>query len=191
MIHAGDVIANAVTGEELTFIKTARETNGEAVVLEARVRPNGAVAAAHFHPHQEERFQILEGIAGFRLGRKKVTAIAGDELVVPARTAHRFWNAGDEDLRFRAEVRPALQFEALIETMFNLANDGKTNRKGLPNPFRMAVIAHAYRDVIRLPFPPVLLQDMGLAFGVPMGRMLGYRPVYVPAAPAAELPAGT
>jgi mannose-6-phosphate isomerase-like protein (cupin superfamily) len=191
MIHAGDVIANAVTGEELTFIKTARETNGEAVVLEARVRPNGAVAAAHFHPHQEERFQILAGTAGFRLGRKKLTAVAGDELVVPARTAHRFWNAGDDDLRFRAEVRPALEFEALIETMFNLANDGKTNRKGLPNPFRMAVIAKAYRDVIRLPFPPVLLQDMGLALGVPMGRMLGYQPVYVPAAPAAELPAGT
>ena len=75
--------------------------------------------------------------------------------------------------------------------MFNLANDGKTNRKGLPNPFRMAVIAHAFRDVIRLPFPPVLLQDMGLLLGAPMGRMLGYAPVYVPAAPAAELLAGT
>jgi hypothetical protein len=36
----------------------------------------------------------------------------------------------------------------------------------------------------------VLLQDMGLVLGVPMGRMLGYEPVYVPAAPAAELPAG-
>ena len=29
------------------------------------------------------------------------------------------------------EVRPALQFEALIETMFSLAADGKTNRKGM------------------------------------------------------------
>ena len=28
------------------------------------------------------------------------------------------------------EVRPALQFEQLIETMFALASDGKTNREG-------------------------------------------------------------
>ena len=31
------------------------------------------------------------------------------------------------------EVRPALQFEQLIETMFALAADGKTNEKGMPN----------------------------------------------------------
>jgi hypothetical protein len=29
-------------------------------------------------------------------------------------------------------VRPALQFESLLETMFALATDGKTNRKGMP-----------------------------------------------------------
>src|SRR4051794_35523035 len=185
MINPGDVIANAVTGEQLTFLKTARQTNGEAVLLEALVKPDGAVAAAHFHPHQEERFEVLAGKVGFRLGRKKLTALAGDSIVVPAGTAHRFWNAGDEDARFRTEIRPALEFEALIETMFNLANDGKTNRKGMPNPFRMAVIANAYKDVIRLPFPPVFMQEMGLALGVPLGRMLGYKAVYVPAAPSA------
>jgi hypothetical protein len=68
--------------------------------------------------------------------------------------------------------------------MFGLAADGKTNRKGLPNPLRMAVIAKAYRDVIRLPFPPPWMQDAGLLFGVPLGRMLGYRPTYQAAAGA-------
>jgi hypothetical protein len=45
----------------------------------------------------------------------------------------------------------------------------------------MAVIAKAYRDVIRLPFPPAWMQDAGLLFGVPLGRMLGYHPTYQPA----------
>ena len=34
----------------------------------------------------------------------------------------------------------------LIETMFTLAAEGKTNRKGMPNPFRLAVIARAHFD---------------------------------------------
>jgi hypothetical protein len=82
-------------------------------------------------------------------------------------------------------VRPALQFEALLETMFALAADGKTNRKGMPNPLRLAVIANAHFDTVRLPFPPAIVQRIGLALGSPLGRALGYGPVYVPAEPAA------
>ena len=95
--------------------------------------------------------------------------------MVPPGTPHRFWNAGDEDARFQCEVRPALQFESLIETMFTLAAQGKTNRKGLPNPLQLAVIARAHFDTVRLPFPPVALQRAGLALGAPVGRLLGYR----------------
>jgi len=80
-------------------------------------------------------------------------------------------------------VRPALQFERLHETMFALANDGKTNRKGMPSPFRLAVIANAHFDDVRLPFPPVWLQRAGLSLGAPLGRLLGYEPTYDGAAP--------
>ena len=72
-----------------------------------------------------------------------------------------------------------LQFEQLIETMFGLAADGKTNPKGMPNPLRLAVIARHFDDV-RLPFPPVWMQRMGLALGAPVGRVLGYQATYVP-----------
>jgi hypothetical protein len=63
--------------------------------------------------------------------------------------------------------------------MFGLAHDGKTNRKGLPNPLRLAVIAHAHFDTVQLPFPPVFLQRLGLAVGAPLGRLLGWRPTYI------------
>ena len=114
MIQAGDAIENAVTGERLVFRKTSAETNGEAVVLEAFLKPNAFVAAAHVHPSQEERFQVLRGTIGFRLGRKKVLAGPGQRITVPAGTAHKFWNAGEEEAHFVCEVRPALQFEQLI-----------------------------------------------------------------------------
>jgi quercetin dioxygenase-like cupin family protein len=187
LINAGDVIENPVTGERLVLRKTSQETNGEAVVLEAFVQPNGFVAAAHVHPHQEERFQVLRGSVGFRLGREQIIAGPGQRITVPAGTAHKFWNAGDEEAHFVCEVRPALQFEQLIETMFGLAADGKTNKKGMPNPLRLAVIAHGHFDDVRLPFPPAWMQRMGLALGAPLGRLLGYDATYVPSGADAAL----
>ena len=70
----------------------------------------------------------------------------------------------------------------VIETMFSLAADGRTNRKGMPNPLRLAVIANAHFDTVRLPFPPAALQKLGLVLGSPVGRLLGYDAVYTPAA---------
>ena len=185
MILAGDAFENPITGERLVFRTTSRETGGEAVVIETYVQPNGFVAAAHVHPSQEERFEILRGSVGFKLGREKLVAGPGQRITVPAGTPHRFWNAGDDVAYFVCEIRPALQFESLIETMFALAADGKTNRKGMPNPLRLAVIAKAHFDTVRLPFPPAFLQRIGLALGAPLGRACGYRPVYVPRVPEA------
>jgi mannose-6-phosphate isomerase-like protein (cupin superfamily) len=184
MIHAGDTIENPVTGERLVFRKTSRETGGQAVVIETFVQPNGFVAAAHVHPSQEERFEVLRGSVGFKIGRKKLVAGPGQRLTVPAGTAHKFWNAGEEEAHFVCEVRPALQFESLIETMFGLATDNKTNRKGMPNPLRLAVIANAHFDTVRLPFPPAAVQRLALAMGAPVGRLFGYGATYVPAAAA-------
>ena len=180
MIRAGDVIENPVTGERIVFLKTSRETGGQAVVIETFVQPNGFVAAAHVHPSQEERFEVLRGSVGFKVGRKKLVAGPGQRITVPAGTPHKFWNAGDDEVHFVCEVRPALQFEQLLETMFALAADGKTNRKGMPNPLRLAVIANAHFDTVRLPFPPAWMQRVGLALGAPLGRLLGYRPTYEP-----------
>jgi quercetin dioxygenase-like cupin family protein len=182
MIRTGDTIHNPVTGERITFLATSRDTDGEAVVIETAVQPHGFVAAAHVHPFQSERFAVAAGTLVLKAGRRKLTLGPGDVATVEAGTPHRFWNAGDDQVRFVCEVRPALEFESLLETMFALAADGKTNRKGMPNPFRLAVIAKAHFDTVRLPFPPAWLQKAGLALGVSLGRSLGYQPTYAPEA---------
>jgi quercetin dioxygenase-like cupin family protein len=174
MIHRGDRLENPVTGEVLVFHRTSAETDGESVLVETIVRPHGFVAAAHVHPYQAERFEVLAGVLGLRVGDDELLAEPGDVAVVPPGTPHRFWNAGDAEARFLCEVRPALQFESLIETMFRLAAEGKTNRSGLPNPLRLAVIAKAHFDTVRLLFPPAWLQRAGLALGAPLGKVLGY-----------------
>jgi quercetin dioxygenase-like cupin family protein len=184
MIRAGDSIENPVTGERIVFRKTSAETNGEAVVIECFVKPSGAVAKPHVHPSQDERFEVLKGSLMLKLDGQELPAGPGDRILVPAGSKHQFWNAGDEEAHFVCEIRPALKFEQLIETMFSLAADGKTSRKGMPNPLRLAVIARHHFGDVRLPLIPHVLQRAALAMGAPLGKALGYTPEYEPAGEA-------
>ena len=181
MISTGQTIENPVTGERITFHKTSRDTGGEYVLIEAAVAPAGGVAS-HVHPYQTEEFEILAGSVEFRQDGDKLVVHEGDSVTVEPGTIHRFKNVGADEARFTAKVSPALEFESFLETMFALAADGKTNKKGMPNPLRLAVIANAHFDDVRLPFPPVWMQRAGLAMGAPIGRMLGFTPTYEPAA---------
>jgi quercetin dioxygenase-like cupin family protein len=174
MITPGERLENPVTGEVLIFHETAAQTGGELVRVETIVHPEGFVAAAHVHPAQTERFTVLDGTLDFRIDGETVHAAAGDELVVPPGTAHQFRNTGSGEARFVCEIRPALKFESLIETMFTLAAEGKTGPRGLPGPLRLAVIAREHFDTGRLPFPPAALQRAGLVVAAPLGRALGY-----------------
>jgi mannose-6-phosphate isomerase-like protein (cupin superfamily) len=178
MIRSGDTIHNPVTGERITFHQTSADTNGEAVVIECTVQPDGFVAAAHLHPSQTERFNVIDGRLGMKVGRKKLLLERGDVAEVEPGTPHKFWNMGEDEVRFVCEVRPALQFESLLETMFSLAAEGKTNRKGMPNPLRLAVIAKRHFDTVQLPFPPAWMQAAGLAIGAPLGKLVGYGETY-------------
>ena len=180
MIHCGQTLENPLTGERLTFLKTSRDTNGEYVVVETLLQPGARVAAAHLHPYQTERFEVIEGTVGMKVRGKKIEARAGEVVTVEPGVAHKFWNAGDGEARFLCKVSPALRFEELIETMFGLAADGKTSKSGMPSPLRLAVIAKHHFDDVRLPVIPQSLQRAALAMGAPLGRALGFRPGYEP-----------
>jgi quercetin dioxygenase-like cupin family protein len=178
MIRTGDIIENPVTGERMRFLEASDVTGGEYTLIELTLEPHGFVAMAHMHPYQTETFEIESGTLAFKLDGEEIVAGPGESVTVPAGSAHKFWNAGDTEAVFVCEVRPALGFERLIETMFGLAADGKTNKKGMPNPLRLAVIANSHFEDVRLPFPPQWLQRAGLAMGAPLGRLMGYSPTY-------------
>jgi quercetin dioxygenase-like cupin family protein len=116
MAFTGQTISNPVSGERITFLQTARDTGGELLEFELELTPDGHVPGAHVHPEQEERFYVQSGRMKFRKGWRRVVAEAGDTVIVPAGTVHRFENAGDEVARCRVEVVPALDMERLLET---------------------------------------------------------------------------
>ena len=77
MIQKGQTLENPVTGERMTFIETSTSTDGEYVLIELRADPGGAVAAAHVHPGQWERFEVVSGRLGAKIGGKEVEAGPG------------------------------------------------------------------------------------------------------------------
>ena len=181
MLRSGDTIENPVTGERLVFQQTAAETDGRVTVADVYVKPGGVVASAHVHPYQTEVFEVRSGRIGVKLGRRTHEAGPRKTITIEPGVPHKFWNAGDDELVFRVTVTPSLEWERLLQTMFTLAADGRTNKSGMPNPLRLAVIAQAHFDVVRLPRIPHALQRMALAAGAPLGKALGYSPTYMPA----------
>jgi quercetin dioxygenase-like cupin family protein len=178
MANAGDVIDNPRTGETITVLQTANDTGGALFQFEMIVQPSGFAVGPHTHPHQEERFKILSGQLKTWLDKRESTLASGDELVIPAGAPHYWTNAETEPVKMIVEFRPALRWETVFETVFGLARDGKTDKKGRPNPFQMAVIFDEFKDEAG----PVTIVDRFLFKLKPgmavLGRRMGYQATY-------------
>ena len=182
MAQARQIIHNPVSGERITFLQTARDTGGELLEFELELTPDGHVPGAHVHPEQEERFYVQSGRMKFRKGWRRVVAEAGDTVIVPAGTVHRFANAGDEVARCRVEVVPALDMEHLLETTVELALEGNVTRKGMPKPMHLALFVQRFRREVRAPFPPAWMVRALMAPLAALARRRGHAERYAPAA---------
>jgi quercetin dioxygenase-like cupin family protein len=154
MAYAGQTLENPVTGERITFLKTAADTGGAYCEIDLQLTPDGAVPGTHVHPKQEERFEVIAGKMKFRLGMRKIVAGPGEVVVVPAGAVHNFANAGHETARVRVRMTPALKMEELFETTVALAMQGRVNRHGMPKPLDLALFVERFEDEARAPFPP-------------------------------------
>jgi len=157
MARQGQTIHNPVSGERITFLQTAADTNGERLEFELELSPDGRVPGAHVHPEQEERFHVLAGTMTFRLGLRRISASAGETVIVPAGRVHKFANGGSDVARARVEVLPALDMEELLCTTAELALEGKVLRSGMPKPLHLALFVRRFSREVRAPFPPAWL----------------------------------
>ena len=176
MANDANVIENPVTGERLTFRKRSAQTGGLLLEFELALAPRPAAVPAHIHARQEEHIEVTSGCVLLRLGGKEQRLSAGAAMTLPAGVAHTLWNDGEEEARILVQVKPALRTEVAIETIFGLARDGKTNKRGNPNLLQGALLAREYETFFGWPSVPV--QKALLAPLVPIARLLGYRARY-------------
>jgi quercetin dioxygenase-like cupin family protein len=178
MLRQGDVFDNPITGERATVRLGTRETRGERLVVDLELRGAGFGSALHLHPAIHERLTVVSGHVGICVNGATSIAKVGKTIDIPPGVAHRFWNAGICEAKLTIDIRPAKRFEAFIRNMIGLAQDGKTDPRGMPNLLQLAVIATEFDDVIHFSKPPRFMQRVLFPILAPVARMRGYRGSY-------------
>ena len=173
MPEYGNVLLNRATGQRLVIRRTVAQTRGRSIELSITYPPHGPRPPGHLHPEQEQVVEVLWGGLCATLDGRPTTLAAGDVLVVPAGAPHALWNAGADEARAVLQLSPALNSQALLETLWALGSAGRTDRRGLPDVLQAAVLLRAYRREFRLVWPPHPIQRPLVAALAPLGRLCG------------------
>ena len=120
MAHAGQTIEGH-GGFGLKLVRTAAETDGELLEMEAQYSGDGVYPPNHLHPAQTERFEVLEGTIKAILDGEERTYEAGDVFEVPAGTPHQM--TGATPARVNWQVRPALRTAEFFEGLYGTGPD--------------------------------------------------------------------
>lgn len=172
MARAGHMIEILDAGARIVFRKTALDTNGELLRYERFMKGGKQLPYEHVHPYQEERFEVLSGIARLSVCGKERDVVAGETVVVPAGIPHVWGNPGEEEAHLIIEFRPALRMETFLETLSYLQADGKVSL------LQWAVLSGEYADEYYHTWPPLFAQRFIFGLLAPIGKLLGYKAYY-------------
>lgn len=177
-MRAGEVYENRVQGDRFLVREGSEDTGGDRLVGDLCIRPAGAVAAKHVHAYITERFEVLSGTVRFHVDGREEVLGPGQQVVVPPGVVHDWWNIDDDEAHVLVDIRPAERFELMIQNLYGLANDGKTNHRGVPRLLPLALFAREFRREGELVRPPRIVQRILFAALAPLARARGYKAIY-------------
>ena len=124
------------------YLRTAESSDGEVHEQRVEYAPGSPFPPTHFHPAQDELFEVERGRMRFVVAGEEHVVAAGQVLTIPRGTLHRARNASDvEHAVVRWETRPALRTTDFFTAAAMLGDDA--------GPLDSALLAHEYRDVFR------------------------------------------
>ena len=128
----GKTIVNPIIGDEVTYVQTSNETNGEKTVLKLKLVPGGG-NAKHYHTSFDATFELIEGSLNIQVGKNKTILAIGDKVTACKNELHCFYADPDQSATFQITTVPGNSgFENAMAITYGLARDGETNRKGIP-----------------------------------------------------------
>lgn len=175
--QSGETIRCPPAGQELRFLETADETDGEHVRVAIRLAVDSTRdhAVKHVHPHQEETLTVQRGEMGIDENGERAVLEPGERVTFEPGDAHAFWNAGDEELEIEVELRPAMRTDLFMRFAFGLSQVGKTTRSGIPlNPLRLGLLMDEFDGHLYLAGVPIPIQRLGARILGPLARRCGY-----------------
>ena len=174
MSRADHEIRNPRTGQRMRFLRTAADTDGELLQIETVNPPTGVPEPVHVHPRQESRVEVIAGTLRFVVDGEERLLGPGDTITIPAGRPHQFVNDGEEDAVAVGDFRPALRTAEFFEVLFDLAERDELDENGMPSLLRLAVLAPAFSEEIRVVSPPWPVQRLAFALLAPIARLRGY-----------------
>lgn len=178
MAYKGKIINNKKTGQQISFIQTADDTGGELLEMESLFQPHSTEPVAHYHPLQEEHFTVLEGELCVRINDGVKILKQGDKLRIKKNQVHSMWNGSSNIAKVNWKVMPASDTEYFLENGIGIANEKKTNNKGMPGILQVALLAKRFSHVYRVAKPPYTVQKILFTALTPFSYMAGYRSCY-------------
>jgi mannose-6-phosphate isomerase-like protein (cupin superfamily) len=159
-------------GESLAI----RESRPDLLELEGTWAPAGEPPPKHFHPSQDEHFEVVEGTLRARVDGIERELASGETLEVPRRAVHQMWNPGAEPARAIWQTHPGGRTEQWFRAIDRLHREGRVAGNGMPGPLAFAVLLTEYDDTIRLAVPAEPVVRAGLSALAVVGRARGYEP---------------
>jgi quercetin dioxygenase-like cupin family protein len=162
-------------GERLTFLRRVQNSAGDRLEVENVVKPGGG-PPMHVHHYQEEALTVEQGKIGYqRAGEPPQFAERGETVVFAPGETHRFWNAGEEDLRCTGYIQPADNVEYFLTAIFESQRENGGSR---PGPFEAAFLSRRFRSefgMAEIPAPvPRFLFPVVVALGGLLGKYKRY-----------------
>ena len=157
-------------GELLTFTGVTEGPEGVRAWADGVAQP-GSGPPMHVHYLQEEAAKVVRGRLGYQvLGGEPQFAGPGDLVVWPAGTAHKWWNAGEDELHMTGWCSPPDNVEFYLGTLFTSTRENGGKRPGL---FDAAFLMTRYRSEFAVVELPALVRHVVIPLVYGLGRVLG------------------
>ena len=149
-----------------------RSSTDDALEVEATYG-TGEAPPKHFHPAQDEHFEVLSGSIRIKLDGRERTLGEGEQVEIARGVVHQIWNPAAAPARVLWRTAPGGRTVQWFRAIDRLHREGRVGGNGMPGPLAFAVLLTEYRDVFRLAGPDWLLRPALAALAL-LGRARGY-----------------
>ena len=157
-------------GEKIIFNELIKEPDGDRLSGESFVQP-GSGPLMHTHWLQDESLTVIRGKIGYQVfGGPEQFATEGETVFFKRGVAHRFWNAGQEELHCKASIKPANTFVFFITSIFAAQNK---SGKAKPEMFDAAYLLKRYSAEYDLTEIPKFVKKVIIPITYFTGKVLG------------------
>ena len=156
--------------EQLTFLNIVTEDNEQKVLVKGECKPGGG-PAMHTHLLQDECLTVVTGKMGYQfLNGEEKFAGPGETILFERGKGHRFWNAGEDQLKIEGWIKPMHNLPFFLSKVYEAQN-----KSGKPEPemFDAAYLLTRYSGEYDMPGIPGFVKKVIMPVTVLFGKLLG------------------